>query len=125
MLGGLGFVMAMKGNGHPSPLPTETPSFATSPAISTGTPPTTSNPDPQQTWFNSTWWLPQMTFGTPLSINYSFSADQPSDLGIVLCQTNATGLERLTSDNTWTVLSLPRKFGLFQYAAQLLTQILR
>ena len=52
-----------------------------------------------------------MTFNMALNINYTIQGSiNSNDLSLVLCQTNATGAEPLTPENTWSVLSLPRKF---------------
>jgi hypothetical protein len=121
ILGGLVMaVLAKKGSSMPEILPTPASSFSTSQAIPTGTPamPSDSDPESQQAWFKSEWSLPQMAFATDLNITYNFQQSIDSiNLDLVLCQTNATGSEPLTTDNTWSVLSLPSKFGLFQYAA--------
>ena len=58
-----------------------------------------------------------MTFATQMTISYNVTVQQPIssiNLDLALCQTNATGSEPLTTDNTWRVLLLPRKFGPFQ-----------
>jgi hypothetical protein len=97
----------------PEILSTSTSSFSTSQAIPTGTPPMTSDPELQQAWFNSEWSLPQMALATEMNITYNFTVQQSINLDLVLCQTSATGSDPLTTENTWSVLLLPRKFGAF------------